>query len=207
MNKTINNKMKKKVKRTRLTEYSFGMYQCLRLKIVSKVKLSSFQLLMIWGTKEGSCKFCFISLDENTEWLTWKYQEDGVCNQKLFPSKQNHKEVIHKNSHESSADSCNSEWLYCALEALQKNDIYCPYLTAAVLRLLQMGHKKRIKIFLLFAGPYLPTLTLLKLGSWMIFFHITQGFTKIGHKGKKLFENLVLWVYWKAPLNCSFLKC
>ena len=46
INKTINNKMNKKGKTKSLRDYPIWMYQSLWLKIISKVKPSSLQLLM-----------------------------------------------------------------------------------------------------------------------------------------------------------------
>ena len=47
-------------------------------------------------------------------------------------------EVIHEHSHKSCANSCNGEWLNCALDVLQENIIYAPFFSAAVQKLLQM---------------------------------------------------------------------
>ena len=68
-------------------------------------------------------------------------------------------EVIHKHFHENCADSCNREWLNCALEVLQENNIYPPFFTAAVQELLQMGREKSRNILIIgrsnFAKTYL----------------------------------------------------
>ena len=68
-------------------------------------------------------------------------------------------EVIHKHSHKNCADSCNREWLNCALEVLQENNIYPPFFTAAVQELLQMGREKSRNILIIgrsnFAKTYL----------------------------------------------------
>ena len=71
-------------------------------------------------------------------------------------------EVTHEHSRKSCADSCNGEWLNCALDVLQDNNIYAPLFSAAVQKLLQMrlgksrnaliiGTTNCAKIFLL--GP------------------------------------------------------
>ena len=68
MKKTMNNKMNETGKTKSLAGYPVQMYQSLWLKIISKGKPSSLQLLMN-SKKQGkrSCKFCFISLNESNE--------------------------------------------------------------------------------------------------------------------------------------------
>ena len=50
----------------------------------------------------------------------------------IFLLKQTCMEVIHEHSNENCADSSNEEWLNCALEILQQNNIYPLYFSAAV---------------------------------------------------------------------------
>ena len=61
---------------------------------------------------------------------TWKMES---VSKKVFCSKQTCIEAIHEHSHRRCADSCGEEWLNCALEVLQENDIYPPYFSTAVL--------------------------------------------------------------------------
>ena len=61
---------------------------------------------------------------------TWEMESGS---KKGFCSKQTSMEVIHEHSHGRCADSCSEEWLNCALEVLQENDIYPPYFSTAVL--------------------------------------------------------------------------
>ena len=61
---------------------------------------------------------------------TWKMES---ASKNVFCSKQTRMEMIHEHSHGRCADSCSEEWLNCALEALQENDIYPPYFSTAVL--------------------------------------------------------------------------
>ena len=39
--------------------------------------------------------------------------------------------VIHEHFHGRCADSCSGEWLNCALEVFQENNIYPPYFSTA----------------------------------------------------------------------------
>ena len=61
---------------------------------------------------------------------TWKTES---ASKKVFCSKQIRMEMIHEHSHGRCANSCSEEWLNCALEVLQYNDIYPPYFSTAVL--------------------------------------------------------------------------
>ena len=60
---------------------------------------------------------------------TWKMES---ASKNVFCSKQTRMEEIHEHSHVRCADSCSEEWLNCALEVLQENDIYPPYFSTAV---------------------------------------------------------------------------
>ena len=68
---------------------------------------------------------------------------------KVFCSKQARIEEIQEHCHESCVDSCYEEWLNCALEVLQENNIYLPYFSAATRQLLQMGRGKSRKILII----------------------------------------------------------
>ena len=77
---------------------------------------------------------------------TWK-MESAI--KKVLPSKQSCKEAVHENSHNSYAESCNRKWLCCALEVLQENNVYSPYNSDAVPKLLHMEHEKNRNILLM----------------------------------------------------------
>ena len=150
MNKTINNKMSKTVERKSLADYPIWVYQSLWSKIISKVKPSSLQLLMnrkMLGKRPF--KFCFISLSKSVKWLFWKYWKTKSASRNVSLSKQTCMEVIREHSHENRADSCNGKWLNCALAVLQENNIYPPYSSAAVRKLLQLGHGKSRNILII----------------------------------------------------------
>ena len=106
------------------------------------MKLSSLQLLM---NRKRQGKRSYFVLSRSTKALsdlpenTWKMES---ASKKVFCSKETCMEVIHEHFHESCWDSCNWEWLNCALEVLQENHIYPPYFSAAVQELLQMVRGK-----------------------------------------------------------------
>ena len=52
---------------------------------------------------------------------TWKMES---ASKKVFCPKQTSMEVIQEHSHGRCIDSCSGEWLNCALEVLQENNIY-----------------------------------------------------------------------------------
>ena len=83
--KTMKNKMKETVK---IKTLAIWMYQRLRWKLYQKYNRAPCNYR--WtekGRQKTSCKF--ISVNESTEWLTWKYPEDGTCRQKRFAFKIN----------------------------------------------------------------------------------------------------------------------
>ena len=61
---------------------------------------------------------------------TWKMESASI---KVFCSKQTPAEVIREHSHGRCADFCSREWLNCASQVLQENNIYLPYFSTAVL--------------------------------------------------------------------------
>ena len=69
-------------------------------------------------------------LSDLLEIYSWKMES---ASKKAFCSKQTHMEVIHEHSYGRCADSYSEEWLNCALEFLQENDIYPPYFSTTVL--------------------------------------------------------------------------
>ena len=125
--------MNKTGKTKSLRDFPIWMYQSLWLKMISKVKLSSIQLLMN-RKKAGKKDLANFVLPHSTNALsyllenTWKMES---ASKKIFYSKQTRMELIHEHSHGRCADSFSEEWSNCALEVLQENDIYPPYFSTA----------------------------------------------------------------------------
>ena len=135
INKTIDNKMNKTGKTKSLADYPVWIYQSLSLKIISKVKPSSLQVLTNRNRHGKNILQILFYLAQWTHWMTylkictWKMES---ASKNVFCSKQTRIEVIHEHSHGRCVDSCSEEWLNCALEVLQEKDIYLPYFSTAV---------------------------------------------------------------------------
>ena len=101
------------------------MHQSLWLKIISKVKANSLELLM--NRKRQGKKILKFFLSRSIKALSDLLE--NTCkmdsgSKKVFCSKQTRMEVIHDHSPRRCADSCSGKWLNCALEVIQENNIY-----------------------------------------------------------------------------------
>ena len=105
-----------------LTDYPIWMYQSLLLKIISKVKTSSLQVLMNRKRQGKKVLQILFYLPQRTYWVTYlKIPGRWSLQGKKFFAQDKHAGRC--------TDSCSKEWLNCALEDLQETMFhYCsPY--------------------------------------------------------------------------------
>ena len=146
MNRAANNEQKNEQqneqnsKKIFFANYLIRVHQSFWLKIILKVKPSSLQLLMNRKRLRKNILQILLYLPQLKHWVTY-LKISGRCLKRGG-------KVIHEHSHASWTDSCNGEWLNCALEVLQEN-IYPPYFSAANEKLLQTGSGNSRKILII----------------------------------------------------------